>query len=324
LTEQGNCLRDLGRLDEAAGAYEENNRRAEKLEDARQVAVGKSQLGSVRVRQRRYPEALAAYEEARKIFQDLGEPTSVAASWHGIGVVYEEAGQPEAAERAYRESLAINVRLGEVAGQASTLNQLGNLYQGVLGRLEEAAAFYRQAADKRVQLGDTAKEGRARNNLADTLRKLGRYGEARQEIRRAIACKEPFGHAAEPWKTWSILANIELAEDQQAAAAAARQKAIELFLAYRRDGGENHEVGGRLCAAVTEAMLAGNLQEAADMLAAVRSEPDLPANVPPLLDALEAILSGRRDPSLAQHPDLDHRDAAEILLLIETLPRTGH
>jgi hypothetical protein len=218
--------------------------------------------------------------------------------------------------------LAIKVRLGNVAGQADTLNQLGNLYQYVLGRLEEAAAFYRQAADKYVQIGDTAGEGLVRHGLADTLGKLGRYGEARQEIRRAIDCAEPFGHAAEPWKTWSILANIELA-DGQPAAAAARQKAIELFLAYRRDGGENHEGGGRLCAAVAEAMLAGNIQETADLLAALRSRPNLPAYLPPLLGALEAILSGRRDPSLAQHPDLDYRDAAEILLLLETLPCAG-
>lgn len=163
------------------------------------------------------------------------------------------------------------------------------------------------------------KEGFARNNLADTLRKIDRYGEARQEIRRAIACDEPFGHAAEPWKTWAILADIELADGHSAAAAAARQKAIELFLAYRRDGGENHEGGGRLCAAVTEAILAGNVQEAADMLAELRSQPKLPAYLPPLLDALEAILGGRRDPSLAQDPDLWYTDAAEILLLLEAL-----
>jgi hypothetical protein len=37
-----------------------------------------------------------------------------------------------------------------------------------------------------------------------------------------IACDEPFGHAAEPWTAWAILANIELADGQPAAAAAAR------------------------------------------------------------------------------------------------------
>lgn len=323
LTEQGDCLLALGRLDEAAEAYEESIRRAEELKDARGGAVGKIQLGTVRMYQRRYPEALAAYEKGREIFGNLGEPGTVATAWHQIGIVHQESSQPEAAERAYRESLAVRVRLGDVTGQADTLNQLGNLYKDVLGRLEEAAAFHRQAADKYVQIEDTAREWRARNNLANTLGKFGRYGEARQEIRRAIACKEPFGHAAEPWKTWALLATIEFTDGQPAAAAAARRKAIELFLNYRRDGGENHEFGGRLCAAVTEAMLAGNVQQASGMLAELRSRPKLPAYLPPLLDALEAILGGRRDPSLAQHPDLLFLDATEILLLLEILARTG-
>ena len=47
--EQGDCLLDLGRLDEAAAAYEESIRRAEQLGDDRQVAVGKGQLGTVRM-----------------------------------------------------------------------------------------------------------------------------------------------------------------------------------------------------------------------------------------------------------------------------------
>jgi hypothetical protein len=66
-------------------------------------------------------------------------------------------------------------------------------------------------------------------------------------------------------------------------------------------------------------MLASNVQQAAGMLAELRSRPNLPAYLLPLLDALEAILGGRRDPSLAQHPDLYYRDAAEILLLLEAL-----
>jgi tetratricopeptide (TPR) repeat protein len=93
---------------------------------------------------------VADYEEAREIFENLGEPATVSTAWHQIGMVYQGADQPQAAERAYRESLAIKVRLGDVAGQANTLLQLGNLCGYVLGRLEEAAAFYRQAADKYV------------------------------------------------------------------------------------------------------------------------------------------------------------------------------
>src|SRR5262249_17964146 len=52
LSEQGDCLRNLGRLDEAAAAYEERMRRGEQLGEARVVAVGKAQLGTVRMLQR--------------------------------------------------------------------------------------------------------------------------------------------------------------------------------------------------------------------------------------------------------------------------------
>jgi len=209
VTEQGDCLFDLGRLDEAAAAYEEAIRHDEQRGADRDVAVGKGQLGAVRLQQRRYPEALAAYAEARVRFTQLDEPGSVAVIWHQTGRAYEAVGQPEAAEDAYRKALAIKVRLGDVAGQARTLGQLGILYAEVLNRPEEAAAFFQQVVDKRVELRDVAGEGRARNNLGNTLRLLRRLDEARQEIRRAIECDAQFGHAAEPWTSWAILAAIE-------------------------------------------------------------------------------------------------------------------
>ena len=45
LTETGDCLRDLGRLDSAAEAYEEAIRRALDSGDFRDAAVAKGQLG---------------------------------------------------------------------------------------------------------------------------------------------------------------------------------------------------------------------------------------------------------------------------------------
>ncbi len=121
LSERGYCLWLLGRLDEAAAAYEEGIRRDEERGDNRDVAVGKAQIGNIRVDQRRYPEALAALAEARERFTQLDEPGNIAVAWHQSGIAYQEAGQPEAAEDAYRKALAISVRLGDVAGQARTL-----------------------------------------------------------------------------------------------------------------------------------------------------------------------------------------------------------
>jgi tetratricopeptide (TPR) repeat protein len=200
ITEQGDSLLTLGRLNEAAAAYEEAIHRDERRGAERDVAVGKVQLGTVRKEQRRYPEALAAYADARQRFTQLDEPGTVAVVWHQTGILYQHAGQVETAEEAYQKSLAIKVRLGDVSGQASTLGQLGTLYDGALGRPEEAVAFYQQAADKYVEIGNAAAEGRQRSNLANTLRKLHRLDEARQEILRAIECDAQFGHASEPWK----------------------------------------------------------------------------------------------------------------------------
>jgi len=320
-SEQGDCLLYLGRLDEAAAAYEERIRRGKQLGDDRGVAIGKAQLGTVRLYQRRYPEALAAHAEARERFTQLDEPGTVAMSWHQTGMVYQKAGQPEAAEDAYRKSLAIKVRLADIAGQARTLNQLGYLYHDDFNRLEEAAAFCRQAAEKYVEIGDSANEGHARNNLAEALRKLRRLDEARLEIRRAIECDAQFGHASEPWKTWAILAVIETDANNPTAAADAKRKALARYLDYRRDGGENQGAEGRISLAVTQSLLAGDDDTVASLLQQLADDPDLPSQVRTFIGALQSIVAGSRDRTLADAPDLDYGMAAEILFLIETLEK---
>jgi tetratricopeptide (TPR) repeat protein len=319
ITEKASSLLYLGRLDEAAAAYEAAIRLDEKRGDDRDAAVGKAQLGTVRKEQRRYPEALAAYTEARERFTQLHEPGTVAVTWHQTGMVYQAAGQPEAAEDAYRKSLAIKVRLGDVVGQASTLNQLGILYDDDLGRTEEAVAFLQQAVDRYVKSRDTAKEGFGRNNLALRLLKLRRLGEARQEIMRAIECTSQLGHASAPWAPWSTLADIETDSGQPAAAAEAKGKATSCYLAYRRDGGENYSGVGRMSLAVTQSLLAGDPAQAAALLQQLAARPDAKGPVLTFIRALQAIVTGRRDRTLADAPDLDYTMAAEILLLLESL-----
>jgi tetratricopeptide (TPR) repeat protein len=233
-------------------------------------------------------------------------------------MVHEKAGQPEPAEEAYNQSLAIKVRLGDQAGQASTLGQLGNLYVSVLERPEEAVAFHQRTAEIYAEIGDLASEGMAHNNLADTFCKLQRLEEARQAIRRAIECTAPFGHAAEPWKSWNILTKIETAADNSAAAADARHQALAAFLAYRRDGGENQNISGRLALAVRQALATGEPAEAASSLQQLAADPDF-ANQLPFLTAFQTITAGSRDRCLAEDPALDYDEAAEVLLLIEAL-----
>ncbi len=169
--------------------------------------------------------------------------------------------------------------------------------------------------------GDTASEGRQRNNLANALRKLGRWDEAREQILQAIASDVQFGHAAEPWTSWAILFEIETAAGHAAAARHARQQALAHYLAYRRDGGENHSGPGRLCADIAAMLQAGEQVQAQALLQQLAAEPDHANNlsVQALLASLQAIAQGSRDGALAQDEGLYYQDSAEIALLLESL-----
>jgi hypothetical protein len=121
-----------------------------------------------------------------------------------------------------------------------------------------------------------------------------------------------------PWTSYAILAAIETDTGNTAAAAEAKGKAIACYLAYRRDGGENHHPDGRLSLAVTQALRYGDSAQAATLLQQLAAAPEA-AELLPFIGALQAIVTGSRDPALADQPELDFSMAAEILLLIETM-----
>jgi tetratricopeptide (TPR) repeat protein len=247
----------------------------------------------------------------------MGEPGSVAVLWHQIGIAHREAAQFEQAEQAYRQSLAIKVQQQNRAGEASSLGELGTLYDQ-MGRLEDAATFYRQAADIYARLQDKRNEGLDRSNLANTLIKLERYDEARRELHRAIECKKPFGHAAQPWMTWDILHDLEQATGNAHAAEAAREQAIGSYLAYRRAGGESQSNQAQLFARVFQAIQQGATTEAEQYLDEWLKE-DYPLWAKTLVAKLRAILRGDRDPALAADPNLSYTAAVELQLLLEAL-----
>ena len=321
-SEQGECFDRLNRFDAAATAYEESIRRAEQLGDDRQVAVTKGNLGTTRMSQGRYEDALKAFQEARERFTHLGEPDSVAVMWHQMGMLYLALEEPEAAEDSYRKSLAIVVQLGDVGGQARTLHQLGNLYAELLGRIEEAVTFFSQAAEKYSEIRDIANEGKSRNNLAMRLRDLGRLAEARQQILRALECKAQFRHSAAPWTSWAILADIETDAGNTATAAEATRKATDSYLSYRRDGGENNTLPGRVSVAITECLLRGD-RASTKLLLKEAAAADWPGDSTTFIKKLQAIIAGSRDRTLADDPDLYFIMAAEILLMIERLDATA-
>jgi hypothetical protein len=316
LTLQGDCLTAIGQLEMAIELYLQAIALSEKLNDLRQVAIAKQQLATVYFFQQNYPDALSVYQQAKDLFQQLNEPRSIAVAWHQIGVVYTRMQDYEQAEWACHESLTIKRQQGNQADIASTLNQLGNIYSDG-GKLAQAVNFYRQAAACYTQLGDKRYEGVTRSNIANSLIPLHRYDEARIELQQAIVCKQDFGHSAEPWKTWNILAELEQAVNNPSAAHAAKQQAIHSYLAFRRDGNENLSGSQvpQFCSGTLHAIQENNAVAAEQELLSLPDQ----GYFNPVIAKLLAILQGERDPRLADDPELDFISAAELLLMLEVL-----
>ena len=117
----------------------------------------------------------------------------------------------------------------------------------------------------------------------------------------------------------ALLHNLEQATGNTPAAADAWQQAVQCYLAYRRAGGENHAPGAQLCAQIAHDISRGDATEVTQFLAQAATAADTPAWLKAMLPKLNAILHGDRDPTLATDPALNYDDAAELLLLLETL-----
>lgn len=318
LARTGDAWRALARPDAAEAAYRRAVDQAEDAGDRAQAAEVRTQLGALYFAQGRTDEALAELDAARRTLAALDEPRAVAGIWHQIASVHQTAGRMADAERALRRAIAQELGLGDRAAAAGTLTRIGELH-AACGFHERALEAYRGAAEHFAELGDLAKEGIARSQMADKLIRLGRYDEARRELERTIECDAPFGHEAEPWRTFSLLSRLEGMAGDRKAMIAARERAVDAYLRYRRDGGASQVGHGPIFEEVSRAVLDGEAAEVTAKIDSMLRRRDLPAPLRALIPALEAVLAGSRDPALAADPGLYYRDAAELLLLFETL-----
>ncbi|HEY1302061.1 MAG TPA: TIR domain-containing protein [Vicinamibacterales bacterium] len=322
--ERADCFAALGRLEEAAGLYEQGISELVALHDERTAAVAAAEFGGVRRQQRRFTAALAAFETARDFFTRVNEPASVANAYGEIARTYRAMERFSDAEETYRKALEIRVRVGDRTGEAAALSELASLYSDHLNRPEDAVAFDRRAAETFARLGDQKREALVRNNLAATLLEIGRYDEARPEVERAIECKKLFGPDLRPWTSWDILSLIEVRGGNNSAAASARLMALDVYLAYRRGGGEDNQGPGRLTAEVTRQIQTGGLSAARTFLEQLAADPSSNSDLKSFIGVLEEILDGKGDPATLRTLEMGYAAAVEAILLLENLSGLTH
>ena len=321
LMETGECLLEVGRLEEAASTLERMIGRSIELGEERDLAAGRGLLGEVRLAQSRYAEAHDLLQEARSKFSELEEPRAVASLCHKIGMLYRATDQYDMAEASYQEALELESRIGNRAGEGATLHELATLF-AESGRLEEAASFQRRAVTIFHGLGDIASEGRTRSSLARALWMLGRPEEARVEINRAIECDGRSDHSTEPWVSYDTLQKIEFALGNITAALEARRRATEAYRTYRQDGGEPRFPGGGICRLIAKDMAQKDFLRARAGLNSLRRAHDCPLDIFALVPVLESVLAGNRDSSLIDDPELAYHDAVEVRILLKELAAT--
>lgn len=195
ISEIGDCLQALGRLDDAISAYEKAIACAQEHGNKRQLAISKGQLASVYLEQQRFDDAIRVRTEAQEIFKSVGEVPNIMASWEQLGMIYKKSGQLEQAEQAYSQALSMAVENQYVRPEAAVLGNLGSLYYA-MGRLADAVTMYRQSVSILSKLGqDSDREVIDRWQLAHALTDLGRTGEARdawQELLSVVYAKTAY------------------------------------------------------------------------------------------------------------------------------------
>ena len=177
---------------------------------------------------RRLARAESLYVEALELRRRLGDPRMLGNTLNDLGQVYYQLGRLDDAHRLLDEAYAVRVQSGQRAAVWNTLSFLGLTLAG-LGKPDSAARRFDEALEITVSQGDSARtfdvlanlasllmdqddpralsvseralviarargdavrESRIHHNLADFLRRSGRYSEAIERYRLAIRLRE--------------------------------------------------------------------------------------------------------------------------------------
>jgi signal transduction histidine kinase/Flp pilus assembly protein TadD/CheY-like chemotaxis protein len=141
------------------------------------------------------------------------------------GWVQETLGRIEPALRDFQQALTLFRHVGEARSQAKALQNIGGIYHDA-GDNERSLRYYAEVAD--VYRGDPAISMAAYNNVGETLKTLGRYGEAEAEYRKALDAARELGSPLIEAHILTNLAATQLLRGQSGAAEATARRALAL------------------------------------------------------------------------------------------------
>jgi tetratricopeptide (TPR) repeat protein len=140
--------------------------------------------GETYLRRERWSEAGDLYERAIALAQDVGDDVGAVRSRTSLAILLYQQGQHEAALEMHREIKILYRRLGDRPMLARVINNEGSFLLA-LGRWEEAARAYEQAAQMHLENGHLGGAATSLLNWADVLLDRGDAERAEARLQQA-------------------------------------------------------------------------------------------------------------------------------------------
>ncbi|HXE73358.1 MAG TPA: tetratricopeptide repeat protein [Candidatus Nitrosotenuis sp.] len=193
---EAEVYRALGILASVQGHYLEalrSHMRALEIFRAARMSLGEgkcySSIGQVCLELSRVDEAFLFMDRARQIFVRLGADAEVASLYGKMGIIYREREELDRAVEFHLKDVELCRRFGNRRALAFAFQNLGLSYRA-RGELEEARRYLQESRRRFEELGDQARAGRVRLDLAETWQSLGHPAEAEEELELAAASLE--------------------------------------------------------------------------------------------------------------------------------------
>ncbi|HEY7877655.1 MAG TPA: tetratricopeptide repeat protein, partial [Gemmatimonadaceae bacterium] len=186
----GEVLLALGRDADALPLLQEATRLFAQLENRASEADCWQHIARVHEHARSDTEALSAWAKARVLRRELHDAPGELIAVEGLGrVTRRHVAEPSLALPHYRDAATIAAAIADQRTEGRLRNVIGILE---FERQSYAAALeqYRLALAAFSGCGDAEGVGLALNSIGATLRTMGRYGDAREALARALAHNE--------------------------------------------------------------------------------------------------------------------------------------
>jgi len=177
---RGQALFTLGRLTEAAKAFEECTR----SEDRR--LAGEAYLGLGQTEVQRYSSLAESYlMKARDLFESLGALRLFAQTQYWIGGVYEDAGQAEKAREAFEKGRAIALDVGDRRWEGLCAYGIARTIDSHT-RIPEAIEVYKDALELLEREGSRLDVAKVCTAIGGSYNVIDRFDEAEVYLNRGL------------------------------------------------------------------------------------------------------------------------------------------